>query len=320
MTLKENPIGVPGVSRIMDTPHREKCMNRYYFIINPVAGAGRASKAFDIIENSLTPKGIDYEYDVSLYPGHAIELTRAALARGEKCIVSVGGDGTLREVAQVMAGTGAALGIVPSGTGNDFAKALGIPMNDAEAALNTLLKGKILPTDAGLANDNFFVNVAGFGFDADTVANTDSFKKKFHGMVPYMLGVIRTLLRLRTLDLKVTANGETFQVKSIMFDAANGTHFGGGMNVAPLADTSDGMLDIIIVKALGRLTFLSLLTKFVKGKHTALPQVMYFKAPEVTVECKQHSLLNMDGELGSGTPATFKVLPGALNIIVPDLR
>jgi YegS/Rv2252/BmrU family lipid kinase len=293
-------------------------MEKYFFVINPVAGAGRSSKAFDLIENRLREKEIDYDYAVSLYPGHAVELTRAALSKGEKCIVSVGGDGTLREVASVLANTEACLGIIPCGTGNDFAKVLGIVPDDIPAALDTLLTGKVRKMDAGMANDEFFINVSGFGFDADVIVNTESFKKRFRGMIPYMLGIVRSLVNLRKLDLTVTANGETKDISAIMISAANGTHFGGGMNVAPFADTQDGLLDVYIVKSMGRITFLALLPKFIKGKHTDLSEIIYFRAPELTVACKQNSRINLDGDLRSGTPVTFRILKGAMNIIVPE--
>lgn len=292
-------------------------MDRYFFIINPVAGTGKASKAFDLIESELKERNIDYDYAVSLYAGHTVELTKTALENGEKCIVSVGGDGTLREIAGAMAGSGATLGIVPCGTGNDFAKALGIRPNDASFALKTLLSGRPKRVDAGMANEEFFINVSGFGFDADVIANTEKFKKKLNGMLPYMMGIIQSLIKLRTLDLTITANGQTMSQKAIMIAVANGTHYGGGMNVAPFADPSDGMLDIYIVKAVSKLTFLALLPKFIRGKHTKLRQIIYFRASEVSVDCKQHSLINLDGSLGSNTPASFKILKDALEVMVP---
>jgi diacylglycerol kinase family enzyme len=103
-----------------------------------------------------------------------------------------------------------------------------------------------------------------------------------------------------------------------MISAANGTHFGGGMNVAPFADTRDGLLDVYIVKAMNRFTFITLLPKFIKGKHTDLPEIIYYRAPEITVRCKQQSRINLDGELRSGTPVVFRVLKDAMNIIVPE--
>ena len=139
---------------------------------------------------------------------------------------------------------------------------------------------------------------------------TEKYKKRFNGMLPYLLGVMQSLLHLRPIPVRVEPEeGECFDTTALLFSACNGTQFAGGMHLAPLSDPADGLLDICILKGIGRIAFLQLLPRYIKGEH--------LKARRVTAAAEAGLTLNLDGELGSATPVTFEALPGALTILAP---
>ncbi len=292
-------------------------MEKLFFIVNPVSGGGRGKAAFLEAEQLLREKGVPYEAVYSEHPGHAVELARTAAERGERCIIAVGGDGTVNEVASAIHDTGVKMGVLPFGTGNDLARAANFP-TDIPQAVETLIKGHTRPMDAGMANDRFFLNVAGFGFDADVLENTTRFKGRFHGMIPYLMGVVTTLSHLRHMKLTFTHDGKTESRGSVLVSVGNGQFIGGGMHALPKADPYDGLFDVIIIRDINVLQLIRLLPVFIKGKHLDYPVVEYFRTAEFTVSAEEPSVLNLDGELGETTPVTFRILPGAIPVIVPE--
>ncbi len=286
-------------------------MSKLHFIFNPVAGSGASAQAFAQMEALLRARNIDYSFSRSEYPGHALELTKEALSAGHECIVAVGGDGTVREVAMEMAGSSVPMGMFPCGTGNDMVRALRVP-REPEAVLDILLNAVPKWMDAAEANGKLFFNVGGFGFDVDVLVNTERYKKRLKGMAAYMAGLFHSLSRLHLIPVRVTTPEKTFTCNALLVTACNGTHFGGGMNAGPLADPTDGLLDICIATDVNRLTVLSLLAKFVKGRHVGLPVIHYFKATEVTVDAGMALPVQVDGEVVEQTPVTFRICPHAL--------
>lgn len=286
-------------------------MSKLHFIFNPVAGGGASSQAFAQMEQLLKARKIDYSFSRTEYAGHAQELTKQALTEGHECIVAVGGDGTVREVAMEMVGSSTPMGMYPCGTGNDIVRALRIP-REPEAVLDILLNANPRLMDAAEANGKLFFNIGGFGFDVDALINTERYKKYLKGMAAYMAGLFHTLSKLRLMPVRVTTPEKTFNCNALLVTACNGTHFGGGMNAAPLADPTDGLLDICIATDVTKLTVLSLLAKFVKGKHVGQPVIQYFKATEITVDTDRAYPVQVDGEVVEQTPVTFRIRPKAL--------
>lgn len=286
-------------------------MPNLYLIVNPVAGHGVSKEAFQKLCALLNERGIEYAFAYTEAPGHAKELARAAVSAGYACVVAVGGDGTVREVAEAMLYTGVPMGIVPCGTGNDMARPLHIPQ-DVNGALDVVLNGRTLRMDAGEVNGKPFINVGGLGFDVDVLLNTERYKKRLRGMTAYMLGLLSALLGLKQYRIRVETPESAHEYKSIIAVVANGTHFGGGMNVAPLADPADGFFDVCVAHDVNKLTVLGLLPRFVKGKHLGLKHIDYYKASAVTVTSTPPARVQVDGEVIETTPAVFKLLPGAL--------
>ena len=292
-------------------------MERYCLISNRVAGSGSAGAYIDRVKALMENRGVDFEIRETQYPGHATELAKAAVDEGFDVIVAVGGDGTLRETALSVVHTDRVLGLLPCGTGNDYARPLGIP-TDAEAALDILLNGETRTVDAGMANDQIFFNIAGFGFDVDVLDYTEEFKPKCrNGETAYRLGCLKAVLGLKLRRSTLTFPDGTIERNVLMAAAGVGTHFGGGMNVLPESDMSDGLLDMCIAHDVNRLRLLQLLPKFIKGRHVGLPVITYRKATEVTFTCDPASRIEVDGERMDGTPVTFRVLPGALKVRAP---
>lgn len=292
-------------------------MERYCLISNRVAGSGSAGAYIDRVKALMENRGADFEIRETQYPGHATELAKAAVDEGFDVIVAVGGDGTLRETALSVVHTDRVLGLLPCGTGNDYARPLGIP-TDAEAALDILLNGETRTVDAGMANDQIFFNIAGFGFDVDVLDYTEEFKPKCrNGETAYRLGCLKAVLGLKLRRSTLTFPDGTIERNVLMAAAGVGTHFGGGMNVLPESDMSDGLLDVCIAHDVKRIGVLKLLPKFIKGKHLGLKCITYRKATEVSVVCDPVSRIEVDGERMDGTPVTFRILPGALKVRAP---
>lgn len=290
-------------------------MERLYFIVNPVAGTGRGAKCFAQVKGILEQRNADFGFAFSEYPGHAVELARAALAAGEKRIVAVGGDGTVNEVASALCGSGTIMGILPFGTGNDLSRTLGLPTEPAEA-LEVLLTGRPRPLDAGMANGRFFINAAGYGFDVDVIRRVEKYKKRLNGMLPYLLGIVEALFHLRRLRLTIRRPQGVVETDAYIIVAGNGRYLGGGMQATPEADPFDGLLDVCLVRSMPSYKFLFAIARFVKGTHLNLPEVDYFKAAEIQVDCPAGGPMEMDGELCEGMPVTFRVRPGAIPMLV----
>lgn len=293
-------------------------MGKYHFIVNRLAGSGRCEKLFAEVEKLLIERGISFDVAYTMHKYHAIDLTKQAIAAGAQCVVAVGGDGTVNEVASVLQGTGVLMGMLPFGTGNDFARATGTP-DEPKAALDVLLGGKARKMDGGSANGNFFINVAGFGFDVDVLIQTERYKQRFKkGMLPYMLGILQALTHLKTMHLKLRYDGGEMEIDSLITSIGNGQYIGGGMCAVPTAVPDNGVFDVYVVEKVSVLRFLRLLPSFVKGKHVKFKEVHCFKTTELFVECEPANPLQLDGEVGHSTPVHFSLLPGVIDMIVPS--
>ncbi len=292
-------------------------MERFCLIANPTSGNGNGKIYLERAKQLLDARGINYAVKETQYPNHATKLAKEAVDEGFDVIVAVGGDGTLHETAMSVVHTDRILGLLPCGTGNDYARPLGIPTN-AEAAIEILINGENRVVDAGEANDTVFFNIAGYGFDVDVLDYTEQFKPKCRkGETAYRLGCLKAVLGLKLRRSTLTFPDGTIERNVLMAAAGVGTHFGGGMNVLPESDMSDGLLDVCIAHDVNRITVLGLLPKFIKGKHVGLKCITYRKATEVSVVCDPVSRIEVDGERMDGTPVTFRVLPGALKIRAP---
>ncbi len=293
-------------------------MERICLICNPTAKSGEASLVKQAAAALLQHAGIAVTVYTTEHPGHATELAKKAVSEGFDTVVSVGGDGTLRETAQALTHTDVTLGLIPCGTGNDFAKTLHIP-TDPKAAVDALLHGEDRWIDVGMANDQMFFNVAGIGFDVDVLDYAEAYKPKYkNGSTAYLRALLKALFGMKLRRAKITFEDGTMEKNVLLIAAGNGRFFGGGMEVTPNADPSDGLLDICIVHDVDLYGILTVLPKFLKGKHLGQKRyVTYRKEKSCVFECEPVSRMEVDGERMYGTPVTFRIMEHALKVRVP---
>lgn len=286
-----------------------------YFIINPIAGRGRSSRIVDSIKSILAQKGIPFHGATTTYPGHATELAMEAIEKGYRDIIAVGGDGTIYEVVNGLMDSNGSLGVIPAGTGNDFAHGLHLPM-DPSAALDVILKGQKKLIDIGTANEKVFINVAGTGFDADVLMTMKKARKILKGKLIYLISALSTLLRYQFRDVSIEVDGKVYHRRILLVAIANGSYYGGGMQVAPKANMEDGKLDVCIISSLPKWRVPFLLPKFIKGDHLHFSFVEYYRGEHVRISSSMPSPLNIDGELAGTTPLECSLKPLSLSVFV----
>lgn len=288
----------------------------YHLIVNPVAGNGRSLKACVLVEKELKRRDLPYRILRTERPGHATAIARdIATGESEARLIILGGDGTFNEAANGLAGTDAILYFVSCGTGNDFVKTLKLP-KDPVKALALQLDASPRAIDAGYINDRLFLNVSGTGFDIEVLRQTQRFRARFKGLTAYLLGLFAALSRFTPVEATVTTGGHTFKARMTIFEVANGRYYGGGMLVAPDANPSDGLFDVVYVDAVDRRHILKLLPLFVNGKFISLPITHTLRAEEVVIESPGMTV-NLDGELLRTDRAHYRILPGGLRISCP---
>jgi len=296
-------------------------------IVNPAAGAGSTARKWPQIMVLLKSIGLDFDHDLTEAPGHAIELAKSAARRGCELVVSVGGDGTLNEVVNGLYEAGSirdvALAIISTGTGSDYIRSVGLPRHYREAC-HCIVNHRKLLVDLGVVeyagNDGparrLFVNFAGLGFDAEVVKATTQRFKALGGTPSYLMGLLTTFLFYRNREVSVKLDGRIDARRVCTIVMSNGKYGGGGMMTAPQASPTDGLLDVLIIDNLSKPDLLWSLPRIYRGTHLTHPKVSLERATEIEVTSRQPMSVQADGELLGETPARFRVLPAALNIIV----
>ena len=288
----------------------------YCIIFNPTAGAGRSQKAMQTITRILGERSIQYDVFETQYREHAIELARSVVGKGYDGIISVGGDGTLLEIAGILQGTEETLGVIPAGTGNDFRQAIDVP-RDAAEALDIILAGNKRRVDIGLVGDRYFLNVAGTGFDVEVLKNVEKVRRTFTGGFAYFLGIFLTVFGYKSVSIEVKINGNTYRRKVLTIAIANGKCYGGGLNVAPQADVADGLFNVMIINRVPNWRILVELPKLQKGLIDKIPCHELFTCSELHISSDKPLSFNVDGEIYGQTPARLSIIPKALRVFCP---
>lgn len=296
-------------------------------IVNPVAGACSTKRKWPRISRLLSHVGLSFDYQYTEGVGHAIELAKEATGGGYNYIVAVGGDGTVNEVANGIlyysATKDITLGVISTGTGSDFARSIGIPRHYASAC-SSLTSSRKLLIDVGVVEcqrdgqplKRFFINASGIGFDATVAESAARLPKYFSGTVPYLAALLRTFLGYRNkwVSVKIGDRIESMRILSVV--VANGSHFGGGMKVAPEASLNDSLLEVVIIGDIGKFDLLKSLPMVYKGTHGNHPKVSMQKAEAISIESPERLLVHADGEVVGEGPASFWLMPATLNIVV----
>ena len=283
-------------------------------IVNPAAARGRAERRARELASIF--KGAGARIDMLRTPGtgEGVRLAREAAAEGYARIIAVGGDGTVNEVVNGILDSDAELAIVPLGSANDFAHALGI--RDWRAAARLALMGEARPVDVATANGRAFANCLGVGADA-AGARVLERHKRVVGPLAYLTTAIRTLATYRPRPLRVHIDGETIIGPHLLAVAANSERFANGMRIAPGARVDDGVLDLCVI---GNTTFVEaivLLARVYGGTHVGSPKVRMAKVRELVIEQEGHLPMQLDGEPAQADRIEVRCLPGALDVVMP---
>lgn len=260
--------------------------------------------------------GLTWRIVQTAYPGHATELAKQAADAGALIVAAAGGDGTLGEVANGLVDTSVRLGVIPLGTGNDFARCAGISENLA-VAVDNLFTGKPCRVDLGWVNGRYFINVAGCGFDAAVAQRVNRGFRFLHGTPAYVAAVYQTLVTFRPARMRITADNEQICERALLCTVANSQSYGGGMRIAPFAQVDDGWLDVCVVKAVSKLEFIRIFPRVFTGTHVTHPRFLMFKAKRIYVESDPPVPVLVDGDVFGTTPVDFTMYPSAIEVILP---
>lgn len=294
-------------------------MESVHLIWNPTAGKGAGNTAYQKVTSLLNERKIIFSSAMTEYSGHEKILAKEAVDVGYERIIILGGDGTVRECAMSIINSKSVLGIIPCGSGNDLVRALHIPDNNVEKALDIALNSKPRKMDAGTANGELFFNVAGFGFDVDVLENDQEFRKKgFKGSFSYLLALFKSLKNFQLRKTHITFPGGELDKDVLLIACGNGTSIGGGLCVCPEADPFDGKFNVCIMHDVTKAVVPGLLVKFFSGKHIQTKYCTYFQTTELTATADPVSLMELDGAIMPGTPVTFKMLPGSILVAAPE--
>lgn len=300
----------------------------YCFIVNPAAGGGHAGARWSGLATRLRESGISFDCLLSEQRGHGAELARRALAAGHTQLVAVGGDGTANEILNGMFADGAApapdarLGVVPWGTGNDWAAYYGIP-GDPDAWLALLQSGQAREQDVGRAvfpqgrggrRVHYFLNCAGTGFDSFLLRSMGS---PNGNRLRYLWSVLALLRRFHAAPLQLELDEDRLSARALMLEVCLGRSVGAGMRLAPGARADDGCFEVLLIEELSLPRLLASLPYLYNGRIREHPSVRSWSSPEIKLSAAAEQFLQCDGELVDRLPVSIELLPRALQVIAP---
>jgi diacylglycerol kinase (ATP) len=296
------------------------------FLVNPASGNGATGKRWPELAHRASLLGLNGETLLSDRPGHLIELAGRAVDGGARLVVAVGGDGTLNEVVNGIAGRDVELATIPLGTGMDFVRTYGIPTK-FDDAVRCALDGATRTIDAGRvsyrmwsgeAAGRWFANVGSVGMSGAVAQRANGMSKVLGGKLTFFYALTRVFLEWENTEVTVLLDdGE--ERRGLMHDVvvANGAWHGGGMKLAPAAVPDDGLFEVVLIGDIGKIDFLTTAPKIYKGRHVEHAKVEVVRSKRVEVDAAEHLPIEVEGEQIGTTPAVFEVVPGALRVRVP---
>ncbi|HEX6751309.1 MAG TPA: YegS/Rv2252/BmrU family lipid kinase [Longimicrobium sp.] len=274
----------------------------------------------------LRAAGHQVDARVTFEQGDAARFARDAAEAGAELVVAAGGDGTVNEVVNgLVIGSGAdaasapRLAILPMGTANDLAAGLGIPTDDAEAALAVAVAGVPFDVDVPTVNGRCFLNVSTGGFGAEATDDSSETLKSVLGPIAYVITGVRKFARLAASRARFTAAGETLHDgEFLVFAVGNARRTGGGIHLTAEAEMDDRLLDVCIIEEMGHLEFARIAPQIRAGRHVDHPRVTYRKVPSLLVEAGEELSVNADGEPMPARRFEYAFAPGRLTLMVPE--
>lgn len=293
-------------------------MKRARIIYNPTAGREIFRKHLAEVLEKMEKAGYETSVHATTGEGDATEAARLAVERNFDLIVASGGDGTLNEV---VAGVSPfekkpKIGLIPTGTTNDFARALRIP-RDIDDALEIILKGDTIPVDVGLMNNRYFINIAGGGRMTELTYEVPSRLKTVLGQLAYYLKGIEMLPSIHSSNVRIEYDDNVFEGEVMLFLVGLTNSVGGLEKLSPNSSINDGKFTLLVLKKCNIAEFIRVVSLALRGEHLDDPLVISSQAEKVTITSSEEVLLNLDGEYGGTLPATFQNLYRHIEMFVP---
>lgn len=287
-------------------------------VFNPTSGGGKFRRELPQIMSSLRSLGFAVDELATEAPGHAIELARGAAEDRYDVVCAVGGDGTVNEVVNGIAGTGVTLAVVPTGTVNVLALELGIPLDPPDAC-RLAAQGHAIDVDLGRAGERYFALMAGAGFDAAVVAAMNPMFKRALQEAAFALQGLRVFLTEDFPLIRVESGAETAEGYFVV--VGNSSNYGGSFGITPIADMRDGLLDVCVLTDKSFLQFAHYWVAAFLSSHMRHPKVEYFRSERVRLSLAEGEsgevLVQTDGEVAGALPMECVVVPRGLNVVTP---
>lgn len=298
-------------------------------IVNPNAGNGKGKKDWEKISSILKQYGIIHKELFTERKGHAIKLSKEGVESGYRKFLCVGGDGTLNEIVngvfdQDFCSTkDITIGSIPVGTGNDWGRMFGIPL-DYEGAVKIIKEAKLMLHDIGRVNyyngpekgERYFINIAGLGFESVVVRRTNVQKDKGKsGKAIYFYNLLMSLISYKNTNAEIVIDGNKTEANIFSLNVGNGRYCGGGMRQTPFAVPDDGILDVTLIKGMGKIEIIRNLKILYNGTILNHPKVEGYKCKNVRVSSDSVLYVEADGESIGHTPAEFSIIPSSINIV-----
>ena len=284
-------------------------------LVNPVAGAGRAMAAGRRAAERFRAIGIRVDLLAGATAGETSSLAVQAVSSGTSGLIACGGDGLVHLALQAVAGSSTPLGVIPAGTGNDFARSLAVPRTSTEKAVDVIVAGQVRTVDLGRAGDRWFGAVVASGFDS-RVNDRGNRMRWPHGRMRYNLAMIAELASFRPIDFQLELDGRPLDLPAMLVAVGNGPSYGGGMKICPAASMTDGRLDVTVISKMSRAKLVRLFPSVYPGRHVRHPEVLTFRASEVVVRADGVTAYG-DGELLTDLPLRCTAESGALRVFAP---
>ena len=305
-------------------PRSRKNTIKTVFLVNPAAENGAAGRRWPELAHEAASLGLQGETRFSERPGHLTELAREAAADAD-LLVAVGGDGTVNEVVNGIAGLDVELALIPRGTGGDFVRTFGIPRK-LDRAVEVALRGRTRAIDlgrgryrswAGEDEESYFANIASAGMSGAIAKRTNETSKALGGKVSYAWATVAVFSRWRSDEVRVRVDGTEQAGRMHDVIVANGRYLGGGMKMVPEADPDDGLLDVLLIGDLTKRDLLLTMPKTYRGKHLPHPKATLLRGTTVEIDAPEPLPVELDGEQPGTTPVRFEIVPRALRLRVP---
>ena len=290
----------------------------FHFIYNPIAGKGRSMRYRETLEKLLAEADVDHAFHVTRGRGDAATIARTLTESASVAsdIIAMGGDGTLNEVLNGIADpSNVRLGIIPCGSGNDFAAAAGIPQTP-EGALNLLLRGEAKYTDYMECGGVRGINAIGTGIDVDILRRYNRMKV-LKGSAAYLASLIITVLGYKAKRFLEETDGSSTEHNALIACAGNGRRFGGGIPICPEASIDDGLLDVVIVDDIRRAAIPAAFIQLMKGRILSLPTTCFKRQPALRVRSDGPMPIQIDGEIYEDLPFDVRIIPHVLRVYRP---